>query len=92
MPETSTPLLRSEQTAPFSTRRWLCHEERRMQPDPSASATHAATPSDSRTVQESAVLARIESRVRERLATEQTTAAQAGDGGHAASLIRPWPL
>lgn len=63
-----------------------------MPSDPSTSATPATTPSGPHTARKGAVLARVESRVRERLATEQTTVARAGDGGHAASLILPWPL
>ncbi|MFF5155526.1 HaaA family cyclophane-containing RiPP peptide [Streptomyces sp. NPDC000348] len=63
-----------------------------MPSDPPASATCAATPSDARPAQGSAVLARVESRVRQRLETEQATPERTGDGGHAASLTRLRPL
>lgn len=63
-----------------------------MASDPSVSATYSAPPSNPPLRQGSAVLARVESRVRRRLEMEQASAVRTGDGGHAASLIRPWPL
>ncbi|MFI2374134.1 HaaA family cyclophane-containing RiPP peptide [Streptomyces sp. NPDC018964] len=59
---------------------------------PPASAPHAATSPDGDPSQGSAVLARVESRVRQRLETERAAAAaRTADSGHAASLTRPWP-
>ncbi|MFQ6146584.1 HaaA family cyclophane-containing RiPP peptide [Streptomyces seoulensis] len=39
-----------------------------------------------------AVLDRVAARVRQRLEAEEGATGRAGDGAHAASLVRPWPL
>ncbi|MFF3290672.1 HaaA family cyclophane-containing RiPP peptide [Streptomyces sp. NPDC003023] len=40
----------------------------------------------------SAVLDHVAERVRQRLAAERSAVTRTGEGGHAASLIRTWPL
>ncbi|MFB8352568.1 HaaA family cyclophane-containing RiPP peptide [Streptomyces niveus] len=57
----------------------------------SVPAPHATVPGDPEPTQGPVVLDRVAARVRQRLAAEQT-ANQTGEGSHAASLIRTWPL
>ncbi|MFI8090065.1 HaaA family cyclophane-containing RiPP peptide [Streptomyces sp. NPDC086080] len=63
-----------------------------MLPDSPISTEHAATEPRPHHARDATVLDRVASRVRQRLETEQATATRAGDGGHAASLILPWPM